>query len=315
MKERIIILGANGQIGTELAITLRNKYGAENVITTDLNEPKNKNQNEVFYVQDILDKSSLRALFEQYKPTQVYALAAMLSATAEKYPKKAWDLNMEGLFNVLDLAVEFGVNRVFWPSSIAAFGPNSSKVNCPQYGVMDPNTIYGISKQAGERYCEYYYNKHNLDVRSIRYPGIISWKTVPGGGTTDYAVEIYFEALKSKSYASFLNESSALPMMYMPDAVRATIELMEAPKENISIRSSYNLAAMTFTPEEVAESIKKQIPDFELSYAVDDVKQRIADSWPQSIDDSFARNDWGWKPEFDLDSMTKDMLENIAKLL
>lgn len=313
MNERIIILGANGQIGTELAVSLRQKHGDKNVITSDIREPLYKREGEIFHTQDILDKESLKELFLTYKPTQVYLLAAMLSATAEKYPQKAWELNMDGLLNVLDLAVELGIRQVFWPSSIAVFGPSSPASEAPQYCVMDPNSIYGISKLAGERFCEYYHRKYGLDVRSIRYPGIISWKTEPGGGTTDYAVHIYFEALKNKSYRSFLSPGTALPMIYMDDAVRATLQLMEAPKENITIRSSYNLAGISFTPEDVAEDIRRVIPDFTIDYEENDPRQAIADSWPKSVDDSYAQNDWGWSLEYHLQDITDSMLINIKK--
>ena len=312
MKETIIILGSNGQIGTELAVALRAKFGVENVITTDIREPKSLGPNEIFETINVLDKEAVKSLFEKYQPTQVYLLAAMLSATGEQYPQKAWDLNMNGLLNVLDLAVELGtIKKIFWPSSIAVFGPNSPKVNTPQYCVMDPNTIYGISKLSGERLCEYYHNKYGLDIRSIRYPGIISWKTAPGGGTTDYAVHIFFEALANGKYESFLSANTALPMMYMDDAVKATLQLMDAPAENLTIRSSYNLGGISFTPAEIAEEIKKILPNFEMSYAEGDPRQSIADSWPQSIDDDYAQKDWNWKLNFDLTAMTKDMIDNL----
>lgn len=312
MKETIIILGSNGQIGTELAIALRTKFGVENVITSDIREPKSIGEGEIFETINVLDKEGIKNLFEKYKPTQVYLLAAMLSATGEQYPQKAWDLNMNGLLNVLDLAVELGtIKKIFWPSSIAVFGPNSPKIDTPQYCVMDPNTIYGISKLSGERLCEYYHAKYGLDIRSIRYPGIISWKTAPGGGTTDYAVHIFFEALAKGAYQSFLSENTALPMMYMDDAVRATIQLMDAPAENLTIRSSYNLAGISFTPAEIAEEVKKILPNFEMSYANGDPRQAIADSWPKSIDDQYAVKDWNWSLEYDLAAMTKDMIENL----
>ncbi|MFZ4862632.1 NAD-dependent epimerase/dehydratase family protein [Sphingobacterium sp. Mn56C] len=311
MKETVIILGSNGQIGTELAIALREKFGVENVVTTDIREPQNLGSHDIFHPINVLDKEALKALFLTYKPTQVYLLAAMLSATGEQYPQKAWDLNMNGLLNVLDLAVELGIKKIFWPSSIAVFGPHSPKVNTPQYCVMDPNSIYGISKLSGERLCEYYHAKYGLDIRSIRYPGIISWKTAPGGGTTDYAVHIFFEALAKGAYQSFLSENTALPMMYMNDAVRATLQLMDAPAEQLRIRSSYNLAGISFTPAEIAEEIKKILPNFDMSYAQGDPRQAIADSWPQSIDDTYAQQDWDWSLHFDLPAMTKDMIENL----
>lgn len=311
MKDRVIIIGANGQIGTELALALRGKFGYENVITSDIREPKVLAENEVFETINVLDKEALTALFDKYKPTQIYLLAAMLSATGEQYPQKAWDLNMNGLLNVLDLSLEFKVNRLFWPSSIAVFGPHSPKKDTPQYCVMDPNSIYGISKLAGERLCEYYHEKFGLDVRSVRYPGIISWKTEPGGGTTDYAVHIFFEALKNGTYESFLSENTELPMLYMEDAIRGTLELMDTPEEQLTIRSSYNLAGISFTPKMIAEEIKKILPNFTITYAAHDPRQAIADSWPASIDDSSARKDWGWMPKFDLTEMTADMIQNL----
>jgi nucleoside-diphosphate-sugar epimerase len=306
--ERILIIGSNGQIGLELAENLRKSYGSDNVICSDVR--RLDHQIEPFESLDILDQTKLYEIVKKYQITQVYLLAALLSATAEKNPKFAWDLNMNGLFHVLDLAKEGIIKKIYWPSSIAVFGPTTPRIHTPQYTVMEPNTIYGISKQAGERYCEYYHQKHGVDVRSIRYPGLIGWKSAPGGGTTDYAVHIYHEALKNKSYECFLSAETALPMMYMPDAIRATIELMEAPAEKVKIRSSYNLGGISFNPEEIAASIRKHIPSFTMSYNPD-FRQAIADSWPQSIDDTEARNHWGWKPEFDLDAMTQEMLTNI----
>lgn len=307
--ERILIIGSNGQIGLELAESLRVNYGSENVICSDVR--KIDHQIEPFEILDILDKNRLLEIVNKYKITQVYLLAALLSATAEKNPKFAWDLNMNGLFHVLDLAKEGIIKKIYWPSSIAVFGPTTPRLLTPQYTVMEPNTIYGISKQAGERYCEYYHQKYGVDVRSIRYPGLIGWKSAPGGGTTDYAVHIYHEALKNKTYECFLSAETALPMMYMPDAIRATIELMESPAEKVKIRSSYNLAGISFNPEQVAASIRKQIPEFTITYKLD-FRQAIADSWPQSINDEHASKDWGWKLEFDLDAMTQVMLENLA---
>lgn len=312
MSETIIILGANGQIGTELATSLRKKHGAENVITTDIKEPDFLDKGAIFYQQDVLDKQSVEELFKKHQPTQVYLMAAMLSAIAEKYPEKAWNLNMTSLLNVLDLAVKTKVNKVFWPSSIGAFGPSSPKENTPQYCIMDPQTIYGISKLAGERLCEYYYNKYNLDIRSIRYPGLISWKTIPGGGTTDYAIDIYKEALEKEHYESFLSADTELPMLYMDDAVRATLQLMEAPAEDLRIRSSYNLGGLSFAPQDIAKDIQKAIPGFKITYKENDPRQIIADSWPKSIEDTYAQEDWGWKPEYSLSAITKVMLENIG---
>ncbi|WP_313190805.1 NAD-dependent epimerase/dehydratase family protein [Sphingobacterium sp.] len=315
MKEVILMIGANGQIGSELAAALRIKFGNENVITSDIREPKEIADGEIFETLNVLDKEAIKALILKYKPTQIYLLAAMLSATGEQYPQKAWDLNMNGLLNVLDLAVELGIKKIFWPSSIAVFGPHSPKENTPQYCVMDPNSIYGISKLAGERLCEYYHNKYGLDIRSVRYPGIISWRTEPGGGTTDYAVHIFFEAIRQGKYTSFLNAGTELPMLYMDDAVRGTIELMDAPSAGLTIRSSYNLAGVSFTPTEIAEEIKKILPNFEISYSDNDPRQAIADSWPKSINDDQARADWGWKPTFDLAGMAEDMLENLKTKL
>lgn len=315
MKEVILMIGANGQIGSELAAALRIKFGNENVITSDIRAPKEIAEGEIFETLNVLDKEAIKALIIKYKPTQIYLLAAMLSATGEQYPQKAWDLNMNGLLNVLDLAVELGVKKIFWPSSIAVFGPHSPKIDTPQYCVMDPNSIYGISKLAGERLCEYYHNKYGLDIRSIRYPGIISWRTEPGGGTTDYAVHIFFEAIRQGKYESFLSSTTELPMLYMDDAVRGTIELMDAESEGLSIRSSYNLSGVSFTPTEIAEEIKKILPNFEISYSDNDPRQAIADSWPKSINDDQARADWGWKPTFDLAGMAQDMLENLKTKL
>lgn len=314
MKDKILVLGSNGQIGTELVTALRAGYGSNNVIACDIRRPDYEIKNAgPFEFVNVLDKDILKAIFEKYQPTQVYLLAALLSATGEQNPKLAWDLNMNGLLNVLDLALAYKTAKVYWPSSIAVFGPNSPKEQTPQYCTMDPNTIYGISKLAGERWCEYYHQKYDLDVRSIRYPGLISWKAAPGGGTTDYAVHIFHEALKKGSYASFLSAETELPMMYMDDAIRGTIELMDAPAEQLSIRSSYNFAGVSFTPEVLAAEIRKHIPDFKLSYAEHDPRQQIADSWPKSIDDSYAQKEWGWKPEFDLAKMTTDMLTNLKK--
>jgi nucleoside-diphosphate-sugar epimerase len=308
MKETILIIGANGQIGLELAQTLRAAYGDDHVVSADIKELK---QPEGIYEQlDVLDVARMHEIVKKYNVTQVYLLAALLSATAEQKPKSAWNLNMEGLFHVLDAARDGLIKKVYWPSSIAVFGPTTPRENTPQYTVMEPNTIYGISKQAGERFCEYYFEKYQVDVRSLRYPGLIGYKSAPGGGTTDYAVHIYHEALKKGSYECFLSAHTKLPMMYMPDALKATIDLMEAPAEKVTIRSSYNLAGISFTPEEIANEIRKHIPGFTITYKPD-FRQSIADSWPASIDDSHARNHWGWKPQYDLASMTKDMLDHL----
>lgn len=316
MSEKILVIGANGQIGTELVIALRNQHGAEQVIASDINSPAYAIRNSgPFEFANVLDKETLHHLFHKHQPTQVYLLAAMLSATGEQKPKLAWDLNMNGLLHVLDLAVEFKTAKVFWPSSIAVFGPHSPKQNTPQYCVMDPNTVYGFSKLAGERWCEYYHAKYGLDVRSIRYPGIISWKAAPGGGTTDYAIHIFHEALKSSTYQSFLSANTMLPMMYMDDAIRATLSLMDAPSEKLSIRSSYNLGGVSFTPAQLADQIKELMPNFTITYADNDPRQAIADSWPQSIDYIEAYNDWNWAPEYDLQRMTAVMLENLKNSL
>lgn len=309
MNERIIILGSNGQIGTELAISLRNRHGIEQVLMSDINPPADITEN--FERMDVLNKDAMAKLFTAYKPTQVYLLAALLSAVGEKYPKKAWDLNMNGLLNVLDLALEHRVKKVFWPSSIAVFGPHSPKSDTPQYCTMDPNTVYGLSKLSGERWCEYYFQKYGLDVRSIRYPGLISWKAAPGGGTTDYAIHIYIEALKRKRYECFLSKDTKLPMLFMDDAIKGTLALMDAPGDNLRIRSSYNMTGMTFTPEELGNEIRKHIPDFKLDYEIDEKRQAIADSWPGSIDDRYAREDWNWQPSYGVERMTTEMLKNI----
>ena len=266
----------------------------------------------LFEIVDAQDYASVKICIEKYNIDTVYLMAAMLSATGEKFPMKAWDLNMDSLFHILNLAKEGFIKKVFWPSSIAVFGPTTPTTNTPQHTVMEPTTVYGITKQVGERWCEYYFNKYNVDVRSIRYPGIISWKTLPGGGTTDYAVEIYHKALTEGTYESFLSEDTELPMMFMDDAINATVNIMDAPIENLSIRSSYNLAAMSFTPQQIAEEIKKHKPTFSITYKPD-FRQDIANSWPKSIDDSYARKDWNWNHEFDLENMTKEMLTQLEK--
>jgi nucleoside-diphosphate-sugar epimerase len=316
MTEKILVIGANGQIGTELVTALRNIHGAEQVIASDINNPAYAIRNTgPFEFVNVLDKDNLHHIFDKHQPTQVYLLAAILSAVGEQKPKMAWDLNMTGLIHILDFAVEFKVSKVFWPSSIAVFGPNSPAYNTPQYCVMDPNTVYGFSKLAGERWCEYYFNKHGLDVRSLRYPGLIGWRANPGGGTTDYAVHIFHEALKNGKYESFLSADTALPMMYMDDAIRATLTLMEAPAEKLTIRSSYNLAGISFTPAQLAGEIQKILPGFEMRYSENDPRQAIADSWPKSINDSYAHDDWGWKMEYDLTTMTADMLTNLKNII
>jgi nucleoside-diphosphate-sugar epimerase len=310
-KEKILVIGASGQIGVELTLALRKLYGNANVVASDLREENPLLTGTGPYVSlDVMNKEMLHVQVIRQGITQIYLLAAILSATGEKNPALAWNLNMQSLLNVLDIAKEEKLTKVYWPSSIAVFGPTSPKQNCPQKTVIEPSTVYGISKYAGEFWCNYYFNKYGVDVRSMRYPGLISYKSAPGGGTTDYAVEIYLEALEHKKYECFLEEDTYLPMMYMPDAIRATIELMEAPAEKINIRTSYNLAAMSFSPKEIALAIQHHIPDFSISYAPD-YRQQIANSWPQSIDDSVATADWGWKPEYDLAKMTADMLINL----
>ncbi len=312
-KEKILVIGACGQIGVELTTELRKMYGNENVLASDLREEHALLKGTGPYVTcDVMNKESLHVLIIRHNITQVYLLAAILSATGEKNPAMAWHINMQSLLNVLEIAKEEKLHKIYWPSRIAVFGPTSPRENTPQHTVIEPKTIYGISKYAGERWCEYYYEKFDVDVRSIRYPGLISYKSAPGGGTTDYAVEIYHEALEHKSYECFLAENTYLPMMYMPDAIRATIELMEAPKEKIKIRSSYNLTGMSFSPKEIADSIKKVIPEFTISYKPD-FRQQIANGWPASIDDSAAQQDWQWKPNYTIDTMTIDMLDNLRK--
>lgn len=308
---KILIIGAGGQIGTELVLALRAKYGAEQVVAADVkSDCPEKLANGPYVQMDVLNREMVRSYVIENRFTEVYLLAALLSATAEKNPDFAWKLNMESLFTVLDLAKEGHIQKIFWPSSIAVFGPTTPRDGTPQYTVMEPSTVYGISKQTGERWCEWYFNKFGVDVRSIRYPGLISHTSLPGGGTTDYAVDIFYHAKKSGTYTSFLSEGSALPMMFMEDAIRATIELMEAPKEQVKIRSSYNLAGISFTPAELARAIQKHLPDFTIQYAPD-FRQAIADSWPNSIDDSRAKADWGWQEKFDLDAMVTEMLAHV----
>jgi nucleoside-diphosphate-sugar epimerase len=309
MSQRILIIGANGQIGTELTQALAGRHGHQAVITSDL-APTGRVPGVHHESLDVTEMGALTAIVERHEITQIYLLAAALSARGEQHPKWAWDLNMKGLLNVLELARTHKLQRIFWPSSIAAFGPTTPRDLTPQKTVMEPTTVYGISKLAGEGWCAWYHRNHGVDVRSIRYPGLISWKTAPGGGTTDYAVEIFHAALADGRYTSFLAEDTALPMMYMPDAIRATLELMEAPAEKIHERHSYNLAGTSFTPREIADAIAKQVPGFVLD-CKPDARQAIADSWPRSIDDSTASTDWGWRAQYDLDSMVKDMLHNL----
>jgi nucleoside-diphosphate-sugar epimerase len=311
LTERILVIGASGQIGVELTLALRAKYGNNQVLASDLREMSPLLADTGPYEQlDVMQKDRLVQLVRQHEITQIYLLAALLSATGEKNPSLAWNLNMQGLLNVLETAREEKLNKIFWPSSIAVFGPTSPKVNCPQQTIIEPSTVYGISKYAGEFWCQYYFQKHGVDVRSLRYPGLISYKTPPGGGTTDYAVDIYHQALRTGRFTCFLKEDTFLPMMYMPDAIRATLELMDAPSDKIKFRTSYNVSAMSFSPVQIADSIRAHMPDFQIDYAPD-YRQAIADSWPQSIDDSAARSDWGWKEEYNLTGMTADMLQHL----
>lgn len=313
MNTTILVLGASGQIGTELTQKLREVYGETNVIASDIREGNAEMMaSGPFEIIDATCKETILSVVQKYNVNQVYLLAAMLSATAEKFPQKAWDLNMSSLLAVLDLAKEKHIQQIYWPSSIAVFGSSTPKNNTPQQTIMEPSTVYGISKISGEFWCNYYHQKYGVDVRSIRYPGIISWKTKPGGGTTDYAVDIYFKAIEDKKYECFLSENTRLPMMYMPDAVNATIQLMQEKSENIKIRTSYNLSAIDFTPKEIAAEIQKHVPDFQITYNPD-FRQAIADSWPSSINDDHARKDWNWKHNFDLETMTKDILKNLKK--
>jgi nucleoside-diphosphate-sugar epimerase len=309
--DKILVIGAAGQLGSELTRALADQFGSDQVIATDLRATASTLFPYCrFEVLDVMDKEALGTLVKKERVTQIYHLAAVLSATGEKNPQFAWQLNMDSLLHVLELAKECGLDKIYWPSSIAVFGPSTPKVNTPQFCEKDPNTVYGISKLAGEGWCNYYFEKYGVDVRSLRYPGLIGYKSLPGGGTTDYAVDIYHKAIAKQPFTCFLSEDTYLPMMYMPDAIKATLDLMNAPKEAVKIRSSYNLAGMSFSPKEIFESIKKEVPSFEISYQVD-FRQSIADSWPDSIDDSRARADWGWKPSYDLDSMSKDILKHL----
>lgn len=309
--EKILVIGAAGQLGSELTKSLSDIYGGAQVIATDLNEAaRSKFDYCQFEVLDIMNQEAAKDLIKKENVKQIYHLAAVLSATGEKKPLFAWDLNMKSLLFVLEMAREFKLDKVYWPSSIAVFGPNTPKINTPQYCVKEPNTVYGISKQAGERWCEYYFQKYNVDVRSLRYPGLIGYKSLPGGGTTDYAVDIYHKALAGEKFNCFLREDSYLPMMYMPDAIKATLDLMKAPLDSVKIRSSYNLSAMSFSPKDIYQTILKHYPNFKIEYNPD-FRQAIADSWPDSIDDSCAQKDWGWKPDYDLNRMTEDILENL----
>ncbi len=312
-QEKILILGAGGQIGVELTFALRKLYGESNVFASDIREahPLLKDSGP-YVILNAMDGQAIHELVKKEGITQIYLLAALLSATGEKMPQRAWDINMQSLLQTLELGVQEKLTKIYWPSSIAVFGPTTPTTDTPQKTIIEPRTVYGISKYAGELWCQYYNQRWGLDVRSIRYPGLISWKSEPGGGTTDYAVEIYHEVLKHKKYTCFLSENTYLPMMYMDDAIRATIELMEAPADLLKTRMAYNISAMSFAPKEIAEAIKKHIPDFAIDYNPD-FRQQIADGWPKSIDDAAARADWGWKNNFDLESMTADMLKNLKK--
>jgi nucleoside-diphosphate-sugar epimerase len=313
MSKKILVIGSSGQIGTELVEGLRQRFGQDNVVASDIKEPQVK-MDGPFAMVDAMDRRGIERVIEKHGINEVYLLAALLSATAEKDPAFAWKLNMEGLFIVLELAREGKLKKVYWPSSIAVFGPTTPKEATPQHTVAEPSTVYGISKQAGEQWCAYYHRRYGVDVRSIRYPGLIGWKSAPGGGTTDYAVHIFHEAIKNGTYTSFLDRGTKLPMMYMPDAIRATIDLMEAPPEHVKERTSYNLAGFSFSPEDIATHITRHVPNFKLGFAPDH-RQAIANSWPQSIDDSAARADWGWKPQYDLRSMVDDMMLNLKREL
>ena len=312
MISKILVIGACGQIGSEITYKLRLQNGVDNVIASDITESNIELVNSgPFEVIDAKNYNQIKNCVEKHNINTIYLMAALLSAKGEQFPEKAWSLNISSLFNVLDLAKEKFISKVFWPSSIAVFGPTTPKTNTPQHTIMEPTTVYGITKQVGERWCEYYNKNYDVDVRSVRYPGIISWKTLPGGGTTDYAIEIFHKALKNEEYECYISEDTELPMMYMDDAINATINLMNADNESIKIRSSYNLAATSFTPKQISESIKKLIPDFSITYKPD-FRQQIAASWPQSIDDSKAREDWNWNHDFNLDDITKEMLTQLS---
>jgi len=313
MSKKILVIGSSGQIGTELVEGLRARFGAENVVASDIKQPQVP-QEGPFAMVDAMDRRGIERIIDKHGITDVYLLAALLSATAEKDPAFAWKLNMESLFIILEMAREGKVQKVYWPSSIAVFGPTTPKDDTPQHTIAEPSTVYGISKQAGERWCEYYFKRYGVDVRSIRYPGLIGWKSAPGGGTTDYAVHIFHEAIKNGSYTSFLDRGTTLPMMYMPDAIRATIDLMEAPPEQVKERGGYNLAGFSFAPEQIAAAVKKHVAGFVMNYAPDH-RQAIANSWPRSIDDSAARADWGWAPTYGLQSMVDEMMLNLKKVL
>lgn len=312
MNRKVLIIGASGQIGSELVVTLRERIGNENVVASDIKQPADDSDllKGPFEILDVMNADLLKSIVDKHQVTEVYLLAALLSATAEKNPMFAWQLNMDGLFNVLNLAKDGVINKVFWPSSIAVFGPSSPKENTPQVTVMEPTTVYGISKLAGERWCEYYHKQYGVDVRSIRYPGLISTNSLPGGGTTDYAVDIFYKAKRNEEFSCFLNKDTALPMMFMEDAINATLNLMNAESENLTVRSSYNVSALSFTPHQLSDAIRQIIPNFAIKYKPD-FRQQIADTWPASIDDSIASKDWGWEPKYTLDNMVQEMLSKI----
>ena len=310
-KTKILLIGAGGQLGSELAQGLWKIYGAENVVSSDIKDAQGILKEGPFEKFDVMQKDTFVQVLKRHQITQVYHLAAVLSASGEKDPARAWQLNMESLLSVLEAAKDLKLEKVYWPSSIAAFGPDTPKELTPQQTIMDPSTVYGISKLAGELWCSYYFKRYGVDVRSLRYPGLIGWKTPPGGGTTDYAVDIFFKAITEKKYTCFLAADTYLPMMYMDDAVKATIDLMEAPAEKVRVRSSYNISAMSFCPAELAVAIQKHIPEFSISYEPD-FRQAIANSWPKSIDDQPARSDWGWRHQFGIEEMTADILMNLT---
>lgn len=311
MQDNILVIGASGQIGSELVLELRKEFGLNKVIASDIVPSSEEIMSSGPFEQlDVTDSSKLLEIVKKHKITQIYLLAAILSANAESKIEMAWDLNMSSLFNVLNLAKEKIVKKIFWPSSIAVFGPSTIKDNTPQFAITEPNTVYGISKLAGERWCEYYYNKFQVDVVSLRYPGLIGWKSQPGGGTTDYAVDIFHEAIKNKSYNCFLKKDTFLPMMYMQDAINATLKVMSADANKVQIRSSYNISGISFSPEDISNEIKKHITNFSINYFAD-FRQKIADSWPNSIDDSIAKKDWGWQTQYDLSKMTSEMIHNL----
>ena len=311
MQDKVLVIGSSGQIGSELVAELRSNYGNSNVIASDIVA-----SNQIimdsgpFEILDVTDSERLYEIVKKHNVTHVYLLAAILSANAEKNPNLSWDLNMKSLFNILDLAKNKFIKKVFWPSSIAVFGPNTEKIKTQQYTITEPNTVYGISKLAGERWCEYYFNKYNVDVVSLRYPGLIGWKSNPGGGTTDYAVHIFHEAIKNKKYTSFLSKDTTLPMMYMADAIKATLKIMESDSDKIKIRSSYNISGCSFNPKELANEIKSYIPDFKISYN-SDYRQEIADSWPDSLEDSLAKEHWGWQAEYNMPKLVEEMIKNL----